>query len=72
MSTFQVPARSPNLNPIKNEFHLEGNQLRKDVIKKNSSKETFEQFCWRIKKGLLNFSPVIISKTIESYQRQML
>ena len=68
---FKIPARSPDLNPIDNVFHLVGNQLRKDAIEKNISKETFEQFCWRIKKSLLNFSPAIISKIIESMNKRV-
>ena len=68
---YKIPARSPDSNPIENLFHLVGSQLRKDTIKKNISKETFEQFCWRIKKGLLNFSPAIIPKTIESMSKRV-
>ena len=49
---FKIPVWSPDLNPIENVFHLVCNQLRKDAIEKNISKETFEQFCWRIKKSL--------------------
>ena len=48
-----------------------GNQRRNDAIEKNISKETFEQFCWRIKKSLLNFSPAIMSKTIESMNKRV-
>ena len=51
-------------------FHLVGNQLRKDAVGKNISKETFEQLFWRIKKSLLNFSPAIISKTTESINKR--
>ena len=68
---FKIPARSPDLNPIDNVFHLVGNQLRKDAIEKSISRETFEQFCWRIKKSLLNFSPAIISKIIESMNKRV-
>ena len=68
---FKIPARSPDLNPIENVFHLLEKQLRKDAIEKNISKETFQQFCCRIKKTLLNFSPAIISKTIESMNKRV-
>ena len=41
---FKIPVRPPDLNPIKNVFDLVGNKLRKDVIERNISKETFKQF----------------------------
>ena len=68
---FKIPARSPDLNPIENVFHLVGKQLRQDAMEKNIFKETFDQFCWRIQKTLLNFSPIIISKTIESMNKRV-
>ena len=68
---FKIPDRSPDLNPIENAFHLVEKQLRKDAIEKNISKETFQQFCWRIKKTLLSFSPAIVSKTIESMNKRV-
>ena len=68
---FKIPARSPDLNPIENVFHLVGKQLRKDAIEKNISKETFQQFCWRIKKNLLSFYPASVSKTIESMNKRV-
>ena len=46
--------------PIENVFHLVANKLCKNAMEKHISKETFEQFCWWIKKNLLNFSPAII------------
>ena len=68
---FKIPARSPDLNHTENVFHLVDNQLRKDAMKKHIPKEFFEQFCWRIKKSLLNISPAIISKTIESINKRV-
>lgn len=68
---FKIPARSPDLNPIENVFHLVGKQLRQDAMDKNITKETFDQFCYRIKKTLLNFSPAIISRTIESMNKRV-
>ena len=68
---FKIPARSPDLNHTENVFHLVDNQLRKDAMKKHIPKEFFEQFCWRIKKSLLNISPAIISKTIESMNKHV-
>ena len=60
---FKIPARSPDLNLIEKVFHLVGNQLRKDAIGKNISKETFEQRCWLLKKVYWIFLQL-------SYQRQ--
>ena len=33
--------------------------------------QTFEQFCWHIIKKILNFSPAIISRTVESMNKRV-
>ena len=51
---FQIPARSPNLNPIEN--------VSKETVSKETSLRKLWNsfmFCWDIKKGSLNFSPAI-------------
>ena len=41
---FEIPARSPDLNPIENIFHLVCANLQKDALTKEIKKETFWNF----------------------------
>ena len=68
---FKIPARSPDLNPIENVFHLVGKQLRKDALEKQIQDETFEQFSARVKQTLLAFPADIIDRTIESMPKRI-
>ena len=63
---FKIPARSPDLNPIENGFHLIGKKLREDAVSRNLTKETFRQFSKRIIHTVLTFPTNVIDKTIES------
>ena len=40
---FSIPARSPDLDPIENLFHLVSRQLGKDVLDMEITSENFEQ-----------------------------
>ena len=66
---FTIPARSPDLNPIENIFHLIGKKLKEEGRK--IEKETFQEFCRRVKKTIGNYDPKIIDKTIESMPRRI-
>ena len=59
----KIPPGSPDLNPIENVFHLVGEKLSKNALEKNIRKETYQQFCRRIKQ-LYNFPEETVSKTI--------
>ena len=65
-SLFPIPARSPDLNPIENVFHLIGKKIKNDAKNLNIKKETYVAFSRRAKATTLAFSPSIINKTIES------
>eukprot|EP00794_Sanderia_malayensis_P001901 gene1901-2159_t len=67
----KIPARSPDLNPIENVFHLVGTKLQKDSLEKNIVKETYEQFCNRIKKTMMEFPSEVIDRTIASMPKRM-
>lgn len=43
-----IPARSPDLNPIENFFHLERKKLKFDAIEQNITKRTYKEFVERI------------------------
>lgn len=68
---FKIPPRSPDLNPIENVFHLARKQLNKDAIAKNIEHETYKEFSRRVKSLLLNFSSVVIDRTIGSMGKRI-
>ena len=68
---FKIPARSPDLNPIENFFHSVGKELRKNTRENNITKETYAQFCWRVKKTLMDYPVEGINKTIGSMNRRI-
>ena len=68
---FKIPARSPDLNPIENIFHLVSKQLRQDAKEKKISKETYPEFVERCKQTLLSFPSEVVDKTINSMPKQI-
>ena len=68
---FHIPARSPDLNPIENIFHLIGNQLKQDAIQRNITKESFVAFSARVKRTILRFPTDVINKTIASMPKRI-
>ena len=68
---FSIPARSPDLNPIENVFHLASKKIIKDGKTQRIESETFEQFSRRCKKTLLEFPQDIIDKTIKSMDKRI-
>lgn len=63
---FAIPARSPDLNPIENIFHLIGNKLKADALQNNIAKESYSDFSRRVKQNALAFDKTVIDKAIES------
>ena len=68
---FKIPPRSPDLNPIENIFKVVGDKLRKDALEKGIEKETYEQFCFRVKKTLMKYPTEAIDRTIESMVKRI-
>ena len=68
---FKIPPRSPDLNPIENVFHLIGKQLKKDALENNLQRESYAQYCDRVKRSVLAFPAHVIDKTIESMPRRI-
>ena len=68
---FPIPPRSPDINPIENLFNNVKEQLAKEAIELNITKETYEEFCARVEKNLWNFDKQIIDNTIESMNKHM-
>ena len=67
----KIPARSPDLNPIENIFHIVKNSLREDAIKKRVEAESFLQFQERVVCALKCIWCNVIDKTIESLPKRI-
>ena len=68
---FGIPARSPDLNPIENIFHLVRKNIQKDALTKEIKKETFSEFSKRVQKTIKEFPVDIIDKTIDSMPKRI-
>ena len=66
-----IPARSPDLNPIENLFHLMDKKLRIDAITQNITHETYLEFCDRVVETLWQFPIHIIDNIINSMPSRM-
>lgn len=68
---FHIPPRSPDLNPIENVFHSVKQELHSDALTMRIEKESFRQFCSRVKRKLMQFSHEHIDKTISSMPKRI-
>ena len=66
-----IPARSPDLNPIENVFHLVDSALREEATMKNISHETFEEFSSRVQQCMMNFPTDVIDRIIDSMPKRI-
>lgn len=66
-----IPARSPDLNPIENFFHLIGKAIVEDTKRKNITKETFDEFSSRVKDIIVNFDKKTINSLIGSMDKRI-
>ncbi|CAB4019395.1 Hypothetical predicted protein [Paramuricea clavata] len=67
----KIPARSPDINPIENIFHLVKSQLNKQAVTENITSESYEQFQTRVLQVLRTFPIDIIDKTIDSMSKRI-
>ena len=65
------PARSPDLNPIENIFHLIKKKLAKQALNLQIEKESFEEFKTRVLRCCNDIDPLIIDRTIESLPKRI-
>ena len=68
---FNIPPRSPDINPIENVFHLLDRKLKNDAVSNNITRETFTEFCERVQNTLHNFPADKIDKIIDSMPKRM-
>lgn len=69
---FKIPARSPDINPIENIFHIVKRKLAKDAIDRNILRESFVQFTERVKQALNSIDTKVIDDTIDSMPKRIL
>jgi hypothetical protein len=62
----KIPPRSPDLNPIENIFKLVSDALRKQVIRSQITKETYEEFKNRVISTIQSLPLEVINNTIAS------
>ena len=67
----KIPARSPDLNPIENIFHLVKKSLDDEALTNNITSETFNEFSERVLKSMENLSTEIIDRTIASLSNRV-
>jgi len=68
---FGIPARSPDLNPIENIFHLVRKKLKEDALAKKIHHESYKEFAKRVAETISNFPADVISKTIELMEQRI-
>lgn len=68
---FNIPARSPDLNPIENVFNYVKVKLHEEALRKDIKHENFEQYSNRVKRSLLNCPVSYIDSTIESMGKRI-
>ncbi len=67
-----IPPRSPDLNPIENIFKLVvGDELRKNAIKFQIMRETFDEFKARAIATIRSIPIITINKTIASMDNRI-
>ena len=68
---FSIPARSPDINPIENFFHLVRNKLRTDAYELEIKKESYAEFAKRVARTMKEFPTDVIDRTIDSMNRRL-
>ena len=66
-----IPARSPDINPTENLFHLVRRELDRQSFSGNITHETYEQFSSRVSQTFKLFPSESIDNIIESMDKRM-
>ena len=67
----KIPARSPDLNPIENFFHLVQKEMKGQALQQKIQKQSFEEFSTRCISTMRNFPAVEINKIIDSMSKRI-
>lgn len=68
---FNIPARSPDMNPIENMFHIVRKELAQYAKAHNVHHETYQQFSSRVIQTIKSIPIQYINKTIDSLPKRM-
>lgn len=66
-----IPARSPDINPIENIFHLASRKLKHEAIRMRIEKEDFDEFQARVINVIYGIPVVTINNTIASMDKRL-
>ena len=67
----KIPARSPDLNPIENTFHLVKKSLDNEALANNITSGRFNEFSAHVLESMENLSTEIIDRTIASLSNRV-
>ena len=67
----RIPARSPDLNPIENIFHLVKQQLDSEALHSHITSESFQAFQDRVFRCMDNLDVNTVDRTIESMPKRI-
>ena len=70
-SQFSIPARSPDLNPIENIFHIAKRRMKREAIENKITHESYAEFLQRIEQTLKSIPVEIIDRTIASMPKRI-
>ena len=65
-----IPARSPDLNPIENLFHIVRKKMEAEILEKNITHQSWDEFD-RVKFNIWSVSREYVDKTIGSMSRRI-
>ena len=68
---FRIPPRSPELNSIENFFNLAFTRLAQEAIKKEIKEESFDEFCHRVTKCMLECDRKQIDAIIDTMDKRL-
>lgn len=66
-----IPARSPDINPIENVFHIVKREMEKDAIGNNIERESFKELVCRAKNVMTSIPHTTIDNIISSMHARM-
>ena len=70
-STFNIPPRPPDLNPIENVFHNVRRSLREQAKELRIQSETYNEYAKRVIDMIEAIPQEVIDRTIESLPKRM-
>ena len=66
-----IPARSPDINPIENLFHIGREELQKEALVLNITHETYEDLSKRVSNTIRSISVECIDSIIYTMEKRM-